>query len=213
MSGLSKDLLAEVRYNGKLMKVVDVVNAIDSLNSGVFLTTSEAAIFLRTSVTKLERLRKEGGGPPYSQGGGTGAKGTNQSCLYEKEDLLAWVRGNKVSSSREAAIRKGQAFVTIHDLAELQPFYLDKNGAIESLVEENSLGTVVERIGSWSVIWLSAVEAASRMWSELSAHQAFAASVASVLSTCQQSVASGLAATDIASVTQEGKGGRRGAED
>ncbi len=77
MSGLSKDLFSDVRYGGTTMKVADVLGAIGALPSGALLTTSEAAVFLRTSVTKMERLRKDGHGPVYSQGGGCGAKGTN----------------------------------------------------------------------------------------------------------------------------------------
>ena len=86
MSGLSKDLLAEVRYSGQQMKVVEVLSAINALPPATLLTTSEAAIFLRTSVTKMERLRKDGEGPVYVQGGGKGARGSNQTCLYEKGD-------------------------------------------------------------------------------------------------------------------------------
>jgi hypothetical protein len=203
MAGLSKDLLAEVRYNGKMMKVVDVLDAINALHPSTLLTTSEAAIFLRTSVTKMERLRKDGDGPAYIQGGGLNARGSNQSCLYEKADLAAWVKGNKVSSSLEAAIRKGQAFATVFDLAEHSAFYLDKDGSVESMVDENLLGTVVERIGTWEVIWLTPIEAASRRWSDLSRHQEFARSVESVLSNASQSVRSGVEATDIASVSRE----------
>jgi hypothetical protein len=205
MSG-AKDLLAEVRYNGKMMKVVDVLDAINALSPATLLTTSEAAVFLRTSVTKMERLRKDGDGPPYIQGGGLKAKGSNQTCLYEKADLLTWVKRSKVSSSLEAAIRKGQTFTTIFDLVEQHAFYLDKNGSVESTVEENLLGTVVERIGDWEIIWLTAIAAASRRWSDLSRHQEFAANVKSVLSNALQSVQSGIEATDIASVLREHAG-------
>lgn len=211
MSGLSKDLLAEVRYNGRMMKVVDVLDAISALRPDTLLTTSEAAVFLRTSVTKMERLRKDGDGPPYIQGGGLKAKGSNQTCLYEKADLLAWIKGNKVSSSLEAAIRKGQTFASIFDLAELHAFYLDKSGNIESMVDENMLGTVVERIGQWNMVWLTAIDAASSRWDDLSRHQEFAARAKSVLSDALQSIQSGIDATDIASVTREApSGGTRG---
>ena len=82
VSGLAKNLFAEVKYGGKMMKLVDVLDALDALKPGHLLTTSEAAIFLRSSVTTLERLRKDGGGPTYGQSGGINAKGTNQTCLY-----------------------------------------------------------------------------------------------------------------------------------
>ena len=90
MSGLAKDLFADVRYNGRMMKLVDVLNALEALVPSIMLTTSEAAIFLRTSVTKMERWRKSGDGPPYSQSGGPGVVGTNQTCLYEKAELIQY---------------------------------------------------------------------------------------------------------------------------
>ena len=205
MSGLAQSLLSEVEYNGEKIKVVDILNTLHALHPDAFLTTSEAAIFLRTSVTKMERLRKDGGGPTYSQGGGLAAKGTNQSCLYAKGDLIAWLGGNKVSSVHEAAIRKGQMFATIFDLAERDAFYLDEDGNVESMVEENLLGTVVERIGAWDIQWLTPVEAASRRWTDLAKHQDFAASVQSVLSNALQAVSAGIEATDMSSVTAEAK--------
>ena len=54
-------------------------------------------------------MRRDGTGPLYIQAGGKGAFGTNQKCLYEVSDLLAWQRKNKVASSMQAAVRKGQA--------------------------------------------------------------------------------------------------------
>jgi hypothetical protein len=198
MSGMAKSLLAEVEYNGEKMKVVDILNTLHALHPDASLTTSEAAIFLRTSVTKMERLRKDGGGPTYSQGGGLSAKGTNQSCLYAKGDLIAWLGGNKVSSVHEAAIRKGQMFATIFDLAEHHAFYLDDDGNVESMVEENLLGTVVERIGHWDILWMSPVAAASRRWTDLASHKEFAEGVQAVLSNAQNGILEGVEGTDIA---------------
>lgn len=198
MSGASKSLMAEVVYNGQKMRVVDVLNAIQALHPEIPLTTSEAAIFLRTSVTKMERMRKEGGGPTYSQGGALGAKGTNQTCYYLKGDLIAWLKGNQVSNSLQAAVRKGQAFATIFDLAEQEAFYVDERGAVESMVVENLLGTVVERVGIWSQIWMTPVEAASRAWSSLDKHNEFAASVRVVLSNALRGVDAAVEATGIA---------------
>ena len=203
MSGLSKDLLAEVRYSGRMMKVVDVLDAIQALPPATLLTTSEAAIFLRTSVTKMERLRKDGDGPTYVQGGGAKAKGSNQTCLYEKADLISWLRGNKVSSSLEAAVRKGQAFSTIHDLGEQEAFYQAKDGSIDSMVVENLLGTVVDRIGNWDIVWLRPVDAASRRWKDPTKHREFAAGVQAVLSQALHGIQCGVEATDISSVASE----------
>jgi hypothetical protein len=87
----------------------DLLERLHRLPDACLLTTSEAAAFLRSSVTALERMRRDGAGPVYVQAGAKGARGTNQKCLYEKADLLAWQRERKVASSMQAAIRKGQA--------------------------------------------------------------------------------------------------------
>lgn len=198
MSSASKSLFAEVHYNGQKMKAVDVLNAINALDPRIPLTTSEAAIFLRISVTTLERLRKTGGGPAYSQPGSVGVKGTNQTCYYLREDLEKWFMGNRVESSLEAAVRKGQAFATIFDVAEPAAFYIDPEGHVESMVEENLLGTVVQRIGAWDVLWMTPVEAAGRRWIDLGNHKAFAEGVRRVLSNAINALDMGVEETDIA---------------
>jgi len=96
------ELEAEYRNN------LDILDRLHLLADSAALTTAEAAIFLRSSVSKLERLRAVGSGPAYAQGGAQGARGTNQPCLYEKSDLLDWLRAQKVTSVKEAARRKGQ---------------------------------------------------------------------------------------------------------
>lgn len=199
----SKSLMAEVTYNNQKMSALQVWTILNAAPPEIPLTTSEAAIFLRESVTSMERMRKAGGGPVYSQSGGPDAKGTNQKCLYDKADLLAWKESNKVSSSLQASVRKGQAFSTIFDLAEHEAFYVDARGNVESMVEECLLGTVVERIGAWEIQWLTPVEAASRRWTNLAKHQSFAAGVQSVLSNALHAVSAGIEATDISSVTSE----------
>jgi len=101
---LKKIIELEADYRAKL----DILDRLHSLPNSAALTTVEAAIFLRSSVSKLERLRAVGSGPTYVQGGVNGARGTNQPCLYEKSDLLDWLRAQKVTSVKEAARRKGQ---------------------------------------------------------------------------------------------------------
>jgi len=87
---------------------LEVVDKLHRLPDSALLTTELAALFLSSSTTTLERMRADGSGPAYSQGGAKGARGTNQKCLYKKADLLAWHDERKVTSSMMAAIRKGQ---------------------------------------------------------------------------------------------------------
>lgn len=91
-----------------IMAKLDVLDKLHRLPETTLLTTELAAIFLCASVTSMERMRAKGTGPAYSQDCSKGARGTNQKCLYMKSDLLRWHERNKVSSSMEAAVRKGQ---------------------------------------------------------------------------------------------------------
>lgn len=200
MSNPAKSLMGQVTYNGQKMAVVDVLNCLNALNDNVMLTTTEAAIFLRVSVTTMERWRKQNGvGPEYIQPGATGALGTNQSCYYLKSALIDWQKRNTVTGSLAAAVRKGQTFATIFDLAESLPYYLNSNGDVESMVEDNKLETVVARVGqNWEVVWMPATEACTRRWSSLTAHKDLASKVQKVLSDMQAGITNSVEATDIA---------------
>lgn len=46
MSGLARSLFADVRHGGKMVKVVDVLDALNALKHDTLLTISEAAILL-----------------------------------------------------------------------------------------------------------------------------------------------------------------------
>jgi hypothetical protein len=182
---------------GVLMDMEDALIRLNTLPDSATLTNSEAALFLRLSTTTFDRMRVAGTGPIYMQGGSYGAKGTNQACTYHIKDLRDWQAGNKVSNPLEAAIRKGQTFSTIFELGQQEAFYVDPFGRIEGMCERTQVATVVERIGQWDIAWMTPVEAASREWSSMSAHQPFAAEVQSVLSTAASGVAQGVAATEL----------------
>jgi len=168
------------------MTTVSELETLDLLNrlpDTTLLKTSEAAVLLRTSVRSLERLRQTAGGPPYMQGGAVGAAGSNQKCLYRKADLLSWVESNMLNSNVEAAIRKGQLFKTIHDLAEERPYWVDATGQISEAIESTEVGDFFKRLGNpmWDIEWLSADEASFRSWSDLDAKKTHTESVERVL--------------------------------
>lgn len=168
------------------------------------LKAKEAAIFTRFSLSTLSRMRTAGTGPDYFQGGvrKDGSKpsevgGTNQHVLYFKEDIVAWWKACKVSSTMMAAIRKGQTFKTIETLAEQQPFYIDERGRVESCVEDCAMETVIERLGVWEIEWLAPTEAAARVWSNPKAQQKLASAVKDGLSGLIQAIDNGLEATEL----------------
>ena len=197
MSSSSKTLTAMTTHQGLPMATYDVMTILLNLPNNAQLTTSEAALFLRRSVTTLERWRVSGEGPDYIQSGKLGAKGTNQSILYEKADIVAWSQANKVSTTMQAAVRKGQAFTTLADLAQTEPFYVDGEGSIESMAESKPLETVMQRIGGWHLMWMTPLDAASGRWDNLSAHKNFANSVELVLTNAMSSVKNGVESSDI----------------
>lgn len=192
-----------MKQNNTILSDVDPWDRIDAMPDHRPLTSSEAAIFMTFSLATLERMRTDGTGPDYFQGGMrvSGKKGstlgTNQHVRYFKEDIAAWFGQHKVSNAMEAAVRKGQAFATLMDLIEPAAFYVDARGDLAGVVEATPLQTVIERLGEWDIVWLPATEAAGRRWADLGAHQSFAQSVQRVLSQHQQSIAAGLEATEL----------------
>lgn len=87
---------------------LEALDRLHRLPDSAPLTTREAALFLRSSVSALEAMRRQGVGPVYIQAGLNGSTGSNQKCLYQKGDLLAWLMLNKVTSSIQAPFRKRQ---------------------------------------------------------------------------------------------------------
>jgi hypothetical protein len=69
---------------------IDILTGLHMLPDAAALTTDEAAIFLRLSKSTMERMRHNGGGPDYLQGGPVGARGLNQKITYIKSDLTKY---------------------------------------------------------------------------------------------------------------------------
>lgn len=162
------------------------------------LSTDLAAIFLGVSKSTLENYRTKGGGPVYGQDVSPGAVGTNQKVTYLVRELLIWIEANQVSSSMEAAFRKGQLFETVTDLARVEPFWVDPaTGRIDGNVLDSTIGTVIERAEEWEIIWLPVMEAASREWSNLSTHREFGDRVGKALDKEWNRLKSGLESTEL----------------
>jgi len=165
----------------QILATLEVLDRLHRLPDSVALTTSESAVFLRSSVSALESMRANGTGPTYSQGGAKGVAGVNQKCLYEKADLLEWLRSNKVVSTMAAAVRKGQLFTTLFDVVQTEAFWIDPEGHVVGMVEQAPVSVVLSRLGIVDIAWIPAVDAASMEWAELTAHQELAAAIESVL--------------------------------
>jgi len=166
---------------------LQALDLISRLPDNAPLTVEEAAVFLRVSPSTLNKMRMPGhptGGPVYSQAGKKGTGGSNQKVLYLKRDLVAWLEENKVSNTLEAAVRKGQMFVTAADLAEERPYWVNEAGLIAGSVWDTSADLLVARIVSplWSVAWLDATEACLKPWSGIMAKRVLVGAVERALS-------------------------------
>lgn len=62
-----------------------------------YLTTPEAAAYLRLSPRTLERFRVEGSGPAFLKAG----TGKRSRVLYRQADLQAWLDGFAYTSTSE----------------------------------------------------------------------------------------------------------------
>jgi hypothetical protein len=182
----------------KTLAELDVLERLHRLPDAVALTTSEAAIFLRSSVSALEAMRAKGAGPTYSQAGMRGAAGANQKCLYEKADLLAWMRSNKVASTVEAAVRKGQLFRTVFDTVAVEAFWINSEHEIVGMVERATVNVAIARLGIFEIQWLPVSEAASTRWSDLREHRQLAQEVEAGLTAQIRRIQAAVEATDLA---------------
>ena len=182
---------------------LEVLECLGRLPDGVALTTDEAAVFLRLSRTTLERMRRLGTGPQYIQGGGAGARGTNQKCSYLKGDLVNWQQSNRVSNSMAAAVRRGQAYMpfvdptpkrSYFDLVTHRAFYVDKNRLIAGSMDDTLIETVMARLGRWRIVWLNPVAAVDLNWSDTAAFNEYGRGIQHSLSVALESVTNALKA-------------------
>ncbi len=140
---------------------------ISGLPDDALLTVEEAAVFCRCSVSRMNKMRTPGypvKGPDYSQPGKKGARGSNQAVLYPKSALVEWARGNMVSDTHEAAVRKGQMFATLADIPEERAFWRTPAGALAGLVEKTDDEVFFGRLFKWTIEWMPAADAAREGW-------------------------------------------------
>lgn len=105
---------------------------------------------------------------------------------------------NKVASTVEAAVRKGQLFATLADLACAEAFWIDHHGQVMGMVEMASVATVIERLGLYDIEWLPVPDAAARMWSDLADHRKLADAVSDTLRRELSCIAAGVESTELA---------------
>lgn len=208
MGSKAKVAMEMVRWGNEIISHMEAFERLSDCRDDYPLNTDKAAILLDLSKSSLERMRAKGTGPVYFQNGiavrpngqppDEAVLGTNQAVRYFKPDLKAWHTGGMVSSIREAAIKKGQMFATVFDLAQEQAFFVAPDGSIDSLVAGHTLAEVFQRFeDDQPILWLSAIEAASRRWASSVEHQELASRVQQTLSRMQSAVVEALSDTEL----------------
>lgn len=188
---------------------LELLAILSGLPGDVAVTTEEAAVLLRVSPSTLAKMRMPNHpvkGPPYIQAGEKGTTGANQKVTYLIEDLKAWQRANRVTDTQAAAVRKGQLFATLLDLAEERPYWTNEKGLIAGAVMDTSEDVFVARILSpvWSVDWLNATDASLRPWAGIIGKRAHVAEVERVLSDLLGSVRGALEHAEFEAEANEG---------
>ena len=96
-------------------------------------------------------------------------RGRNQKCLYRKAELNSWIQRMTVSDSTAAAVRKGQLFMSLADLAEPEAYWINPAGDVAGLVEESDVDVFFKRLGTWEIRWMDPLEASGEQWESLAA--------------------------------------------
>jgi hypothetical protein len=164
----------------EMLDVYDVLERIARLPDDIALTTDEAALYLRLSRTTLERMRVDGSGPVYIQGGGKSARGTNQKITYKLGELRAWRNSHAISSSMAAAVRRGMTFTTLKDAMRRIPFW-HRGERILGRVLDDAPEEYLHNRECLKIVWMPSADAVFKPWVNPEKHYALAVAYKSVL--------------------------------
>ncbi len=111
---------------------LEILSAIANLPDDTSVTQEIAGLFLGMSPKSLGRYRQGKGesGPKYVQYPVVGSKARNQTVTYIMRELRLWRESNRVSSTMDAAVRRGMACFCIEDLAIGHPLWTCDDGII-----------------------------------------------------------------------------------
>ncbi len=151
--------------NVNLLEHLQIVREISNLPDDAIVSAELAALFLGTSPKTLARLRQNNDGPPYTQYPQAGSKARNQLVNYIMRNLREWRNKHIVTSTMDAAVRRGMAFSRVNDLVIPQPFWTLDNEIINHTfcltIEE--LSTLLADPKA-SLVWVKWSTALSRRW-------------------------------------------------
>lgn len=155
---------------------LQVISAISALPDDASISSEIAALFLNTTPKTLARLRqsKTGSGPRYTQYPDADSKARNQPVSYIMRELRAWRESHIVSSTMDAAVKRGMTFSRVDDLAMQQPFWSSGSEIIN-----HAYFVTIEEFSSYlndpaaELIWVTWPKILSRKWKSGSAREPF----------------------------------------
>ena len=111
---------------------LQILNEIAKLPDDAAVDQEIAGLYLNISPKTLGRLRQAKGesGPKYLQYPTEGSKARNQTVTYIMSELRLWRGKHSVSSTMDAAVRRGMAFSCVDDLTIGQPLWTSDAGII-----------------------------------------------------------------------------------
>jgi hypothetical protein len=168
------------------LEVIDVMDRLSRLHDDANVPAALAGLWLDKSEKTLERWRGSGEGPDYTQPGKGQAR--NQKITYRMGDLRSWRDANKVSSTVEAAKRRGMTFATVFDLVEEHPFL--RRAGSDMLIGHALIRTTENLAAMLSdetaeVVWLPAFEAMRLAWEEVAVRRDLQKDCDDLISQCR----------------------------
>lgn len=111
----------------KQLDLLQIKKVLAELPDDVTLDSQKASIYLDMSEDRLGELRQKGGGPVFRTQEPTGTKGRNVKAKYDLGDLRKWKDTIKVGSVLENAARQGLCWMTVNDLFQETPWWVQAN--------------------------------------------------------------------------------------
>lgn len=169
--------------NQNILIHLQLVREISNLPDDAIVSAELAALFLGISLKTLARLRQSNDGPPYTQYPQAGSKARNQLVNYIMRNLREWRNKHIVTSTMDAAIKRGMAFSRINDLVIPQPFWITNdeiiNHAFCLTIEEFA---ALLRDPNASLVWVKWSTALSIHWKNKAMREPFHSAYLSLLS-------------------------------
>lgn len=150
---------------------LQLLEMLGRLSPDAILDAPLAAIYLRVSEQTLARMRADKTGPVYSQGD-SGAR--NAKVTYKMGNLREWHRSKEISSTMDAAKRRGLCFTTLADFADWQPIWVQPSGSLVSHALTSSMQDFYSKSAAGlEIVWMPMIQAMGLPWADVVTRRVF----------------------------------------